>query len=218
MNAIHRGFRWLTKLRGPLAVASLALATVVLTGCATSRNIDSEVRSFGGAASAPPIAAGAQYRFERLPSMAQSPTQDALETATAKVLASKGLVRNDANARYTVQVRLEVDRVAPDRYPFGAGSLFSDRVVLASDGSLWQRVRRPLMDPVAYRHAAHIVVRDIAAGSAVFETQAVQEGPWSDTPNLLEPIVEAALRDYPLASPTPKTVTVVLSPPAAAAR
>ncbi|OYT91792.1 MAG: hypothetical protein CFE43_11880 [Burkholderiales bacterium PBB3] len=194
-------------VRGALAVAGLALATVVLSGCATSRNIDSEVRSFGGAT---PIAAGATYRFERLPSMAQSPTQDALETATAKVLAGKGLVRNDSNARYTVQVRLDVDRVALDRYPFGAGALLSDRVVLASDGSLWQRVRRPLIDPVAYRHAAHIVVRDIAAGSAVFETQAVQEGPWSDTPNLLEPIVEAALRDYPQAAPTPKTITVVL--------
>ena len=193
--------------RGCLASASLALATVVLSGCATSRNIDSEVRSFGGPM---PIAAGASYRFERLPSMAQSPTQDALETATAKVLASKGLVRNDASARYTVQVRLDVDRVAPDRYPFGMDSRFSDRIVLAPDGSLWQRVRRPLTDPIAYRHAAHIVVRDIAAGSAVFETQAVQEGPWSDTPNLLEPIVEAALRDYPQTSPAPKNITVVL--------
>ena len=207
MNAMHRGSQWLMNVRGCLAGASLALATVVLTGCATSRNIDSEVRSFGGPT---PIAAGASYRFERLPSMAQSPTQDALETATAKVLAGKGLVRNDSNARYTVQVRLDVDRVALDRYPFGAGALLSDRVVLASDGSLWQRVRRPLIDPVAYRHAAHILVRDIAAGNAVFETQAVQEGPWSDTPNLLEPIVEAALRDYPQAAPTPKTVTVVL--------
>ena len=207
MNAMHRGSQWLMNVRGCLAGASLALATVVLTGCATSRNIDSEVRSFGGAT---PIAAGATYRFERLPSMAQSPTQDALETATAKVLASKGLVRNDASARYTVQVRLDVDRVAPDRYPFGMDSRFSDRIVLAPDGSLWQRVRRPLTDPIAYRHAAHIVVRDIAAGSAVFETQAVQEGPWSDTPNLLEPIVEAALRDYPQTSPAPKTITVVL--------
>lgn len=211
MNTKHRGSQWLVNVRGLLAAAGLALATVVLTGCATSRNIDSEVRSFGGSK---PMAAGATYRFERLPSMAQSATQDALETATAKVLASKGLVRNDGGAPYTVQVRLEVERVNPDRYAFGAGSLFSDRVVLASDGSLWQRVRRPWVDPVAYRHTAQIVVREVGAGSVVFETQAVQEGPWSDTPNLLEPIVEAALRDYPQAFPTPKTVTVVLTPPA----
>ncbi len=207
MNAMHRGSYWMTNVRSSIAAASLALATVVLTGCATSRTIDSEVRSFGGPTL---IAAGATYRFERLPSVAQSPTQDALETAAAKVLATKGLVRNDSNARYTVQMLLNADRVALDRYPFGLGGLMSDRVVLASDGSLWQRVRRPLIDPVAYRHAVNILVRDIAAGSAVFETQAVQEGPWSDTPNLLEPIVEAALRDYPQAAPTAKTISVVL--------
>lgn len=200
MNAMHRGSQW-------IALASLALVTVLLTGCATSRNIDSEVRSFGGPS---PMAAGATYRFERLPSMAQSPAQDALEAVTAKVLATKGLVRSEASARFTVQVRLDVDRIEPDRYPFGLGSRFSDRVVLAPDGSLWQRVRRPMTDPLIYRHAAYIVVRDIAAASAVYETQAIQDGPWSDTPNLLQPIVEAALRDYPQASSTAKTITVLL--------
>ena len=214
MNTMHRGSQWLMTVRGLMAAAGLALATVVLSGCATSRNIDSEVRSF---AAATPIAAGATYRFDRLLSVAQSPAQDALEAATAKVLASKGLVRNDATARYTVQVRLAMERTAPDRHPFGYGGQWPDRLVLATDGTLWQRVRRPLLEPTAFRHSAHIVLRDSATGSAIFETQAVHEGPWSDTTALLEPIVEAALRDYPQASPTPKTITVVLTPPTAAA-
>ena len=199
MNAMHRGSRW-------MALASLALATVVLSGCATSRNVDSEVRSFGGPT---PIAAGATYRFERLPS--QDPKGQApLEAAAEKALTAKSLVRDDEKARYTVQVRLDAVVLLPDTMARWASSPFPDRVVLAPDGTLWRQVRRPLMEPTWYRHNLQVVMRDLTNGSVAYDTRAVHESPWSDTPNLVAPLLEAALSDFPNAEPKPKTITVVL--------
>ena len=201
MNAMHRGFRW-------MALASLALATVVLTGCATSRNVDSEVRSFGGPT---PIAAGATYRFERLPS--QDPKAlEPLEAAAQKALAAKGLVRSDAKANYSVQVRLDAEVLLPDTMTRWANSPFPDRVVLAPDGSMWRQVRRPLMEPLWYRRTLQVVVRDLANGNVAYDTRAIHDSPWSDTPNLVAPLLEAALSDFPNSEPKPKTITVVLPP------
>ena len=203
MNSRHRSLHWLTWL-------GLALATVVLAGCATSRNVDSEVRSF----SAPvPIAAGATYRFERLPSQ-ELKALEPLESAAQKVLASKGLVRADNKADYLVQVRLEAQPLLPDVMTRWASSPFSDRVVMAPDGSLWHQVRRPLVDPTWYRHSLQIVVRDLVNGNVAYETRAVHESPWSDTPNLIAPLMEAALSDFPQSRAQPKTITVVLPAPA----
>ncbi len=206
MIATHRSFQWLTGM-------GLALATVVLTGCATSRNVDSEVRSF---ASPAPMAAGATYRFERLPSQ-EPKAREPLEAAAQKVLSTKGLVRADDKASYSVQVQLDAQVLYPDSMARWAYSPFSDRVILASDGSLWRQVRRPLMDPTWYRYSLQLVVRDLSSGNVAYETRAVHESPWSDTPNLIAPLMEAALTDFPQSQAQPKTITVVL-PPAAAAK
>ncbi len=199
MNAMHRGFRW-------VALASLALATVVLSGCATSRNIESEVRSFGGTV---PIAAGATYRFERLPSQDTQALQ-LLEDVAQKVLAAKGLVLADTKASYSVQVQLTGQTLMPDAMTRWANSPFPDRVVIAPDGSLWRQVRRPLMDPTWYRYTLQVVLRDLTTGSVAYETRAVHYSPWSDAPNLIAPLLEAALSDFPRNQPQPKTVSVVL--------
>jgi hypothetical protein len=196
-----------------MKILSAALGLLIaglLTGCATSRSVSSEVRSFGGSM---PLIAGATYQFERLPSLAQSKAQDELETATTNVLATKGLVRETTQqARYSVQVNLELARVAQDRYPYGPVGAWPERTLMAADGSLWTRVRRPWTEPVAYRHTAHIIVRDTAMATAntVYEAHAIQEGPWDDTAELLTPLLQAALSDYPEASSTPKQVTIDL--------
>ena len=204
MNAMHRGFQWLT-------CSGLAIATVVLAGCATGRTIDSEVRSFGGPT---PIAAGATYRFERLPS--QDPkAQEPLELAAQKELTAKGMLRNDGQARYSVEVRLEASMLMSNALQRWANSPFPDRIVIGPDGSLWRQVRRPLLDPTWYRHTLQLVVRDLGNGGVAFDTRAVHESPWSDTPNLIAPLMRAALSDFPQAQPTPKTVLVEL--PASAA-
>ncbi len=201
MQALHRNFR-------SLVLVALGVATGVLTGCATSRNVDSEVRSFAGAT---PVAVGARYRFERLPSQTDK-AQEPLEVAAQKVLATKGLTLDAGKAHYSVQLRLEADPILPDSLYRWSGMAFPDRVVLAPDGSLWRQVRRPLMDPTWYRHVLQVVVRDLGTGSVAFETRAVHESPWSDTLNLIPPLVEAALADFPQGQPTAKSVVVVLPP------
>ena len=208
MNATRPGSQWLMHVRGLIAVTGLALATLALTGCATSRNIDSEVRSFAGPR---PIAAGATYRFERLPS--QDPKAlEPLEATAQKTLSAKGLVRADDKASYSVQVRLEAEVLVPDAMTRWANSPFPGRVLLAPDGSLWRQVRRPHLDPTWYRHSLQLVVRELASGNVAYEARAVHESPWSDTPNLVAPLMEAALSSFPGNEPKPKTITVVLQP------
>jgi hypothetical protein len=198
----------MANVRGVTAMAGLALAAMVLSGCATSRNVESEVRSFGGPT---PIAAGATYRFERLPS--QDPKAQApLEAAAEKALSAKNLVRDDEKARYTVQVRLDAEVLLPDTMARWASSPFPDRVVLAPDGTVWRQVRRPLMDPLWYRRSLQLVVRDLANGNVAYDTRAVHDSTWTDTPNLVAPLLEAALSDFPNSESKPKTVTVVLPP------
>jgi hypothetical protein len=206
MNTTHRGSQWLVNMRGVFAVAGLALATVVMSGCATSRNVESEVRSFSGRT---PIPSGASYRFERLPSQTPESTEP-LEKAAQKVLSAKGFVRTDAQASYSVQLRMEAGVMVPDALQNWANSPFPDRVVVAPDGSVWRQVRRPLLDPTWYRHSLQVVVREIAGGSVAYETRAVNESPWSDTPNLITPLMEAALGDFPQSQSAPKAIAIEL--------
>ena len=181
---------------------------MVLTGCATSRNVDSEVRSFGGSTR---IAPGATYRFERLPS--QDPKgQEPLEAVAEKVLTAKGLVRDNNKASYSVQLRLDAEVLLPDTLARWASFPFPDRVVVAPDGTVWRQVRRPLMDPMWYRRTLQLVVRDLTNGNVAYDTRAVHDSPWSDTPNLIAPMLEAALSDFPSSEPKSKTITIVLSP------
>ena len=201
MPTLRRSFR-------SLVLVALGVATGVLTGCATSRNVDSEVRSFAGAA---PVAAAASYRFERLPSQTAK-SQEPLEAAAQKVLSTKGLTLDAANARYSVQLRLEADPVLPESQYLWSGIAFPNRVILAPDGSFWRQVRRPMLEPTWYRHVMQVVVRDLSTANVAFETRAVHESPWSDTLNLIPPLVEAALADFPQGQPTAKSVVVVLPP------
>ncbi len=240
-QAQHPHSRSPSRTRSRVVLAAACLAIAVLSGCASSRKVDSEVRSFAGAS---PALAAATFRFERLPSQTKDAKQDQLEALAAPVLARKGLqlagaqtvgasalsgsasanaipsaanaagagsvAAGNAAATYTVQVRLDVAQLAPEPMSLWSSTLFSDRWVLAADGSLWQRVRRPVLDSVWYRNALQVVVRDAANGAAVYETTAVHESPWSDTINLVTPMLEAALRDYPTANATAQTITVVL--------
>jgi hypothetical protein len=199
MNTLQCGFR-------SLALVALACAAGMLTGCATSRQVESDVRSFAGTV---PVTAGASYRFERLPSQTAE-AQEPLETAAQKTLTTKGLTLDNAKARYSVQLRLEADAIAPDALHNWGSTLSSDRILIAPNGTLWREVRRPLIEASRYRHSLHVVVRDLGTAAVAFETRAVHEGSWSDTINLIAPLTEAALADFPQGEPTPKSVVVVL--------
>ena len=84
-----------------LLALCLSAATVLLAGCATSYVLDNTVQSFSSMAALP---AAPTYRFERLPSQ-QAPDQVQLEIMADAALHKAGLRRDDANPRYSVQVK-----------------------------------------------------------------------------------------------------------------
>ncbi|MDZ7938007.1 MAG: DUF4136 domain-containing protein [Rhodoferax sp.] len=175
-------------------------AAVLLSGCALPRMIDSEVQSFAGSV---PAATGASYRFDRLPSQANNPAQDQVEAMTADALANAGLKRDDAAPRYLVQVDLGVEGM---RNPYYRPP--RSRLVLGNNGLWYEQPLFPDLESPWYRHRVHLLLRETSSGQVAYETSATFEGPWSDTLNLLPPILEAALQDYP--APGTRKVVVEL--------
>jgi hypothetical protein len=176
------------------AVLVSVLCALALSGCSLPRMIDSEVQSFAG--SSAPVS-GADFRFERLPSQQQNAgQQEALEAMTQEALERVGLLRKDAGGRYLVLVGFSVDNI---RNPYYRPQ--SPRFVMGNNGMLmevWPRVTD--MEVPWFRHRLQLTLRDSSNGQLAFETSAVFDGPWSDTPNLLPPMLEAALQDYPQTS------------------
>ncbi len=195
-----------------LGILCLAAA---LCGCAGPRLIDSDVQSFvSGAVPARP----ASYRFERLPSQADSPQQQQLEalaaTALAKVdltpapLVSGAVVGTAAaapTAQYAVQLSVQIEAIR---------SLYGD----SFHGGFWGHSMGHLggmglglaLEPTWYRHAVHILLRDSHSGQAVYESKASFEGPWPDSAHLLPAILDAALQGYPNPPAGPRKVVVEL--------
>ncbi len=105
-------------------LACAGLLALLTAGCSGLRVIESDVRASAPTAtpapapatasatppaSAPAVEPGARYRFERLPSQAEAPAQaDAIEAIAETKLKAAGLVRDDAQARYSVQVSSSV--------------------------------------------------------------------------------------------------------------
>ena len=182
----------------------LVLVAVLLAGCATSRMIDSDVQSFVG--TTPPVK-GASYRFERLPSQATNGAQDRIEAMTEQALDHAGLHRSDTAPRYLVQVSVGAEGV---RNPYARPPRHG--LVLGSNGLWYERSLLDMdMDPPWVRHRLHLLLRDNTNGQVAYETSAVFEGPWGDTLNLLPPMLEAALQNYP--QPGSHKVVVELPPP-----
>lgn len=189
--------------------ALLVLAAVALTGCALPRMIDSDVQSFVGNA---PALTGVSYRFERLPSQAHNNDQDQIEALAQEALERIGLQRNDDAPRYLVQVNVSVDGMRNPHYRPSR-----PRMVVGANGVVYQEWPWAMDVEVPwYRHRAQVLLRDSANGQLAYETAAVFEGPWRDTLNLLPPMLEAALKDYPL--PGKRRVVVELPAPGAGER
>jgi hypothetical protein len=191
-----RTLRWLTAI----------VASVVLGGCALPRMIDSEVQSFAGT---PAAVAGATYRFERLPSQqAQGAAHERVEALADVALGRVGLVRNDAHARYSVQVEVAIVQFqpAPRRQPHFGGPY------IAADGTLFYSAPMLLLEPSWYSHTVHLLMRDTGTAQVVFESTANFDGPWSDSANLLPAILEAALQGYPNPPQGLRKVVIELPP------
>ena len=170
---------------------ALLIAPLLLAGCAMPRMIDSDVESFAGT---PPAVAGASYRFERLPSQqAFAGHQTQIEALAQAALGHAGLVRNDVQARYSVQVDVQVAQMPSPYTP-----RYTRRSpIVGADGAFYFPPPLLLLEPAWFSHTVHFLMRDTATALVAYETSARFDGPWGDSGNLLPIVMDAALSNYP---------------------
>jgi hypothetical protein len=183
------------------------LVSLALAGCATNRLIDSSVRSFTTATADLPFEPPFSFRFERLPSQqADAQAQDRLEDIALPVLAQKGLVPDALAPRFTLELRMAVDVInqsGPFHAYWGFGTIGS---------GLWSQPGSMGLEPTRHRYSVHLLLRDAALKTVVFESTATHEGPWSDRAAVLPAVLLASVQDFPQGSDKARRVLIDLSP------
>jgi hypothetical protein len=190
---MNRSVLWLLGLA--IAAASL------LSGCATGYLLDNEVQAFSSLTSLP---AQPSYRFDRLPSQ-QVPVQAQLEAMADPALHEAGLRRDDANSRYAVQITGAAHRILSpwsNRWVYGAwgGRL---RHHFGFGGGL-----SGLDEPYWYRREVSVVVRELPSSRVVFESRALNDGPWINDEAVFSAMFKAALQGFPAPPPGPRRVDI----------
>jgi Domain of unknown function (DUF4136) len=150
----------------------------------------------------PQLPPGTTYRHERLPSQAARPDQATIEGVADAVIARGGLRRDDANPRLAVQVTVSQDAGAygPAWGPpwvgvgIGGGSW--------GGGGVGIGVNFPIGGtPVYPSQRVDVLLRDLANGQVVFQSQASGNSGTSAAT-----LLEAALRDFPNVPPGTRLV------------
>jgi len=176
------------------ALAALWLTALLAAGCTTPRRIDSQVNAFAPQA----VPAGSRYRFERLPSQqTDSAAQDRLEAMAEQALAHVGLKRDEANARYTVQVSAtqRAQDLVLDRPALGwsLGWMFGNGGITVGNDAAFPNWNTQ----TNYWREVGLILRDVSTQTVVYETRATHDGPWADSERILPALLEAALQDFP---------------------
>jgi hypothetical protein len=150
------------------------------------------------------------YRFERSLSQQVDPTQQALEALADPALHKAGLRRDDAAPRYSVQVGARTVRtLSPYADPWGPwgwggwGVGFSGRHFGLGFGGPWPRT-----DSYWFHREVSVVVRELASNKVVYETHAVNDGPWFDNRTVLPAMFDAAMQGFPNPPPGPRRVDI----------
>jgi len=198
--------------RSVVRLLGLALAafSLLLSGCATSYVLDNTVQSFSGLTAVP---AQPTYRFERLPSQ-QAPAQAQLETMADAALHKAGLRRDDANPRYSVQVTARLQPVlSPWADPWDVGWGFGGfRGGRRHGFGFGFGGRLSTMESPWYHREVGVIVRELSSNKVVFESSAVNDGPWTDSPTIFPAMFEAALQGFPNPPSGPRQVNVQINP------
>jgi predicted small secreted protein len=189
--------------RARAAIFLIATGALLLTGCGTTRLVDSDVSSFSKWTAAVPVP-GTPYRFERLPSQQGGEVQQTgLEEMARSALAKVGMELRPEAARYSVQVSattLVGQRGGYDGYG-GYGGGFGSGIFLGGGSrgaSLGFGLGFPLHLPQPYyRRDVSIVMRDLGTQQVTFESRALHEGVWSDTNAVVPAMLDSALRGFP---------------------
>ncbi|HSV61338.1 MAG TPA: hypothetical protein VLJ19_20810 [Variovorax sp.] len=215
-----------------------------LSGCATSWTVDSNVASF---ARPPGPTAPATYRFERLPSQqAQEATQLELEAMAGMAMASVGLTRDDASARYSAEITARVSvEASPWADPwfyggwgpgwgYGYGRAWGPYGAYGPYGPYgrggWYGGYGGWYGPAYnpwYSREVSVVLRELPGNRIVYETRARNDGPYSANGPVFAAMFQAAMHGYPnppagmrrvdVTIPTGQAATTAQAPAAAPA-
>lgn len=185
----------------------LLTGTAVLSGCAAGYRLDNQVQSFSHLQGIP---AQPTYRFERLPSQAADPAQAQLEAFADQALFNAGFRRDDAAPRYGVQVTARIERrLSPyadpwDPWGWGWGGVG----VGISRGGVGLGFGMPRMESPWFHREVNVIVRELATNRVVYETRAVNDGPWLDHSSVLPAMFQAALQGFPNPPQGPRRVDI----------
>jgi outer membrane murein-binding lipoprotein Lpp len=185
-----------------------ATAVLVLAGCASTYKLDNQVQSFSHL---PAMPAQPSYRFERSLSQQADPAQQALEALADPALHRAGLRRDDLAPRYSVQVSARTERsVSPYADPWGPwgwgggwGVGLGGRHFGLGIGGPW-----PRGDSYWFHREVSVIVRELASNKVVYETRAVNDGPWLDNNAVLPAMFDAAMQGFPNPPPGPRRVDI----------
>jgi hypothetical protein len=198
-----------TTLRRCGALTLIALSALT-AGCAVGYRLDNQVQSFSALQGVP---TPASYRFERLPSQAADPGQAQLEAWADAALLQAGFRRDDAAPRYSVQVSAKVERrMSPYADPYdswGWGRGLGVGIGLGgSRGGVGFSYGLPRNDHPWFYREVNVIVREVAGNRVVYETRAINDGPWLDNSSVLPAMFQAALQGFPNPPQGPRRVDI----------
>ena len=201
-----------------------AAAALALAGCASGPlRVNTDVQAFAAPAGTTAASVqwqGARYRFDVLPSQAQRDLAP-LQAMTQAALTQHGLVRDDANARYAVQVSASLNTAWVDDWgpypPYGPwGSSWRFGLGYGYPGWGWGLGWSNHLPTSTYMRELRIAILDLQNGRTLYETRARNESPSGQNDAIFSAMVGAALKDFPHAPAGWQRVTAELQPVPAA--
>jgi hypothetical protein len=187
----------------PRLLGWLVLAAVLLSGCATGYLLDNRVLTISGFTAVP---AQPTYRFERLPSQ-ETPFQAQLEETADIALHNAGLRRNDGNPRYTVQITARLQRILS---PWATPWHYRRWPGWGWRGP-YHAIPHPMFGDLWYQREVGVIVRELPSNRVVYESHAVNDGPWLEAKAVLPAMFEAALQGFPNPPAGPRRVSIKLA-------
>jgi hypothetical protein len=192
---------------------TLLTATALLTGCAALNTVTSEVSSYSAW---PADRQPGTYAFERLPSQqARAEQQQLLEDSARRALEGAGFkpAAEGQASEFVVQLGARVS----------ATEAYYDDPFWWRGGLYYYRYSRPWpyygvgmgmgVPTVNYEREVAVLIRDRKSGQPLYETRASSDGSSPGMKSLLPAMFEAAMKDFPAGSVTPRRVTTEITPP-----
>lgn len=197
-------------LLSSMRMGAAGAALLALGGCASLNSLSSDVRSYG---TWPAGRAPGTYVFERLPSQASQPEQQAaLEDAARPAVEMAGFkpAADAARADVTIQLGARITRYDTSpwddpmwwNYGYGFGRFGGWRPGFG----MGYRYDNP-----RYEREVAVLIRDRSSGAPLYESRAVNDSLVGGDSESLSLMYEAALKDFPTPAVSPRRVVVPLN-------